>query len=129
MPGSNLVQVQSAKGTVWSLLLATSRIERRGSLNRFVGIASSLLSCNTTQVWPDRNVLIRILGSVHWMDKESGYRSGSCSLQDANKNKFFFLSYFAFYRTTIVDTFTSFFKDNKSLKSQNSINQFYLLFM
>jgi hypothetical protein len=51
MPGSNLVQVQSAKGTVWSLLLATSRIERRGSLNKLVGIASSLLSCNTTNVW------------------------------------------------------------------------------
>ena len=42
---AHLVQVQRAKGTVWSLLLATSRMERSGSLNRFVGIVSSLLSC------------------------------------------------------------------------------------
>ena len=43
-----LVQVHMAKGTVWSLLLEASRMERMGRRRREAGKLSNLLSCTCT---------------------------------------------------------------------------------
>ena len=43
-----LVQVHMAKGTVWSLLLEASRMERTGRRRREAGKLSNLLSCTCT---------------------------------------------------------------------------------
>ncbi len=71
------------------------------------------------------DVLIRILGSVHWIknldidpDPDPALLSG---FQDAKI--FFFFSVILLFIVLTVDTFTSVFKDNKSLKSQISRNQ------
>ena len=43
-----LVHVHMAKGTVWSLLLEASRMERTGRRRREAGKLSNLLSCTCT---------------------------------------------------------------------------------